>query len=203
MHTYNYILYLNGKKSSSRNSTLPLIHCSRTLFLATKSNLNSLYLIPQPRSLFKMSWNLICKANKLLKWKATCALLVIKFRVLSLMFIPLDLRIIKFMFATSSFLKFVLFLNERLSLNDGSSVWEFPLIPGESGSFLFRISLTKPSTACCCLKIKTLRDFPGGPVVRNPPSSARVVGLIPGSGIKIPHAKGLHAATKTPHGQIN
>ena len=75
--------------------------------------------------------------------KDTCTLLVIKFRVLSLMFILRDLRIIKFMFTTSSFLKFVLFLNERLSLNDGSSVWEFPLTPGESGLFLFRIPLSK------------------------------------------------------------
>ena len=31
-------------------------------------------------------------------------------------------------------------------------------------------------------------DFPGGPVVKNPPSSAGDVGSIPGRGIKIPHA---------------
>ena len=33
-------------------------------------------------------------------------------------------------------------------------------------------------------------DFPGGPVVKNPPSNAGDVGLIPGQGTKIPHATG-------------
>ena len=32
------------------------------------------------------------------------------------------------------------------------------------------------------------RDFPGGPVVKTPPSGAGGVGLIPGGGAKIPHA---------------
>ena len=32
-----------------------------------------------------------------------------------------------------------------------------------------------------------MRDFPGGPVVKTLPSSARGVGLIPGWGAKIPH----------------
>ena len=31
-------------------------------------------------------------------------------------------------------------------------------------------------------------DFPGGPVVKNPPCDAGVKGLIPGQGTKIPHA---------------
>ena len=30
-------------------------------------------------------------------------------------------------------------------------------------------------------------DFPGGPVVKNPPCNASDVGLIPGWGTKIPH----------------
>ena len=34
------------------------------------------------------------------------------------------------------------------------------------------------------------RDFPGGPVVENPPSNAGEVGWIPGQGTKIPHAMG-------------
>ena len=34
------------------------------------------------------------------------------------------------------------------------------------------------------------RDFPGGPVVKNLPSSAGDVGSIPGRGTKIPHATG-------------
>ena len=36
----------------------------------------------------------------------------------------------------------------------------------------------------------SIRDFPGGPVVKNPPSNAGDTGLIPGQGTKIPHAKG-------------
>ena len=32
------------------------------------------------------------------------------------------------------------------------------------------------------------RGFPGGPVVKNPPSNAGDVGSIPGWGTKIPHA---------------
>ena len=42
------------------------------------------------------------------------------------------------------------------------------------------------------------RDFPGGPVVKNPPSNAGDTGLIPGQGTKIPHAMGQlspHATT--------
>ena len=34
------------------------------------------------------------------------------------------------------------------------------------------------------------RDFPGGPVVENQPSSAGDIGSIPGWGTKIPHAAG-------------
>ena len=37
---------------------------------------------------------------------------------------------------------------------------------------------------------KLLRDFPGGPVVKNPPSTAGDAGLIPGQGTEIPHAAG-------------
>ena len=33
-------------------------------------------------------------------------------------------------------------------------------------------------------------DFPGGPVVKNPPANAGHAGSIPGRGTKIPHAKG-------------
>ena len=34
------------------------------------------------------------------------------------------------------------------------------------------------------------RDFPGGPVVKNPPSNAGGAGWIPGHGTKIPRAAG-------------
>ena len=37
-------------------------------------------------------------------------------------------------------------------------------------------------------RVKSLRDVPGGPVVKTLPSSAGVVGSIPGLGAKIPHA---------------
>ena len=33
-------------------------------------------------------------------------------------------------------------------------------------------------------------NFLGGPVVKNPPSSARDLGSIPGQGTKIPHVEG-------------
>ena len=36
----------------------------------------------------------------------------------------------------------------------------------------------------------TIRDFPSHPVVKNPPSSAGDMGLIPGQGTNTPHAKG-------------
>ena len=36
----------------------------------------------------------------------------------------------------------------------------------------------------------TVRDFPGGPVVKNPPYNAGDAGSIPGQGTKIPHAAG-------------
>ena len=42
------------------------------------------------------------------------------------------------------------------------------------------------------------RDFPGGPVVKNPPCNAGDAGLIPAQGTKIPHAVGQpspHATT--------
>ena len=38
--------------------------------------------------------------------------------------------------------------------------------------------------------IKTLRDFPGGPVVKTSPSNAGGAGSIPGWGAKIPYASG-------------
>ena len=40
------------------------------------------------------------------------------------------------------------------------------------------------------LKFSLHRDFPGGPVVENPPSNTGDIGLIPGWGTKIPHAMG-------------
>ena len=44
-------------------------------------------------------------------------------------------------------------------------------------------------------------DFPGGPVIKNPPSNAGNVGSIPGQGTKIPYATGqlnLFTTTREP-----
>ena len=43
---------------------------------------------------------------------------------------------------------------------------------------------------CPYLREKKAGDFPGGPVLKNLPSSAGDVGLIPVKGTKIPHAVG-------------
>ena len=54
------------------------------------------------------------------------------------------------------------------------------------------------ATNVLCLRNST-RVFPGGPVVKNPPSNAGDVGSIPGQGTKISHAAGqlsFHATTK-------
>ena len=52
------------------------------------------------------------------------------------------------------------------------------------------------------MQIKTIvRDFPGGPEVKNPPSNAGDAGSIPGRGTKVPHATGqlsLRAAATEP-----
>ena len=37
---------------------------------------------------------------------------------------------------------------------------------------------------------KKKNDFPGGPLVKNPPSNTGDTDLIPGQGTKIPHARG-------------
>ena len=49
------------------------------------------------------------------------------------------------------------------------------------------------------------RDFPGGPVVKNPPSNAGDAGSIPGRGTKIPPAAGQLSpgATTTEPGCLN
>ena len=41
-----------------------------------------------------------------------------------------------------------------------------------------------------CLRLLKIRDFPGGPVVKNPPYKAGDLGPIPRQGTKIPHAAG-------------
>ena len=55
------------------------------------------------------------------------------------------------------------------------------------------------------LKCSCLREFPGGPVVENPPSNAGDAGSIPGWGTKIPHAAGQLSpcATTTELARLN
>ena len=54
------------------------------------------------------------------------------------------------------------------------------------------------TTKLLCLKETIPWDFPGGPVVKNPPSNAGDSGSIPGGGTKTSHAAGQvspHATT--------
>ena len=59
------------------------------------------------------------------------------------------------------------------------------------------------STSSAIRSVKSLlRDFPGGPVIKNLPASAGDTGSTPGLGTKIPHAAGqlsLCATTLSPH----
>ena len=48
-----------------------------------------------------------------------------------------------------------------------------------------------------------MRDFPGGPVVKSPPSNAGDTGSIPGWGTKIAGQLSPRAATKTQPSQLN
>ena len=47
-----------------------------------------------------------------------------------------------------------------------------------------------PREGCCAMNQRKVlnRDFPGGPVIRNPPCNAGNTGLIPGQRTRIPHA---------------
>ena len=65
-----------------------------------------------------------------------------------------------------------------------------------------------PRQSSVLLYLKTLsasQDFPGGPVVKNPPSNAGDMGSIPGWGTQILQAAKniLPSTTKTQHSQIN
>ena len=57
--------------------------------------------------------------------------------------------------------------------------------------------IPRTSTASCCgdkrqslvpLSRESSKDFPGGPVIKNPPCDAEDTGSAPGRGTKIPHA---------------
>ena len=80
--------------------------------------------------------------------------------------------------------------------------------------FLFFLLTTFPSFSpmdlCSLTKTKQKKNnnrnfFPGGPVVKNPPSNAGDVGSMPGPGSKIPHATeqpSPYTTTKTRHSQV-
>ena len=59
-----------------------------------------------------------------------------------------------------------------------------PLFSALAGSFL---STTPPGKSLNALLSDQLMNFPGGPVVKNPPCHARDAGSIPGGRTKIPH----------------
>ena len=56
-------------------------------------------------------------------------------------------------------------------------------------SFFFLVSILQDGYSLLN-SIDCFKDFPGDPVVKNPPSNAGDAGLIPGQGTKIPHAVG-------------
>lgn len=57
--------------------------------------------------------------------------------------------------------------------------------------FLIRLYQEKNGERFCHLEKKlSLGDFPDGPVIKNPPTSAGDLGLAPGEGTKIPQALG-------------
>ena len=56
----------------------------------------------------------------------------------------------------------------------------------------------KPKPKNHLIKNGQKREFPGSPVVKNLPSNAGDVGLIPGEGTKVPHAMGQLSPCTTP-----
>ena len=52
------------------------------------------------------------------------------------------------------------------------------------------VGISSPRNRMGNKRYNRTRDFPGGPVVKNLPSSAGDVGSIPGQGTKIPHTVG-------------
>ena len=57
-------------------------------------------------------------------------------------------------------------------------------------SFVNQNAISKQGTNTLRSLKEGLRDFPGGPVVKNLPSNAWDAGSIPSQGTKIPHATG-------------
>ena len=64
------------------------------------------------------------------------------------------------------------------------TLYKFNIIP-----LKILVGFSKREFEVLILKL-TWRDFPSGPVVKNPPSNAGDMDFIPGQGTKIPHAAG-------------
>ena len=116
------------------------------------------------------------------------------------------------------------FFFERLQKSDLLSIYNGIHVHTDTGNdlkgfinssgfqkFLFFLLTTFPSFSpmdLCSLTKKNNnnnRNFPGGPVVKNPPSNAGDVGSIPGPGSKIPHATeqlSPYITTKNWHSQV-
>ena len=72
-------------------------------------------------------------------------------------------------------------------------------LQGRGGAFTEQPGVCKGASGCCkncilencCPNLKTQwRDFPGGPVVKNPPCNSEDTGSFPGRETEIPHATG-------------
>ena len=85
--------------------------------------------------------------------------------------------------------------NTKRAQLDEANMWN---VLQDNWPSLFKGSLSQKEGDCSRIKRLT-RDFPGGPVVKNPPSNAGDTSLIPGRGTRIPHATGQlspHATTR-------
>ena len=80
----------------------------------------------------------------------------------------------------------------------GVAETRFTLLPEKSRQTKYKKQWSSRQRTSLILERWETRDFPGGPVVKNPPSNARDAGLIPGGRTKIPHAAGqLNLCTTT------
>ena len=76
-------------------------------------------------------------------------------------------------------------------------VWVVEIYCSRKFSCLFKYILHKQRPKSLDFIKNSCRDFPGGPVVKNPPSNAGDAGLIPGQGTKIHMSWGYWICAKT------
>ena len=90
--------------------------------------------------------------------------------------------------------------HKTIRINEFSKVAGYKINIQKSVAFLYTNNEIPESLKTIPFKIAS-RDFPGGPVVKNPLSNEGDMGSIPGRGIKIPHAEGQlspHTTTTEP-----